>query len=201
MLELNLKGKQCPIPVIEVRKEILKLTESEEIQVLVDNEIAATNVTKMAKSMNGKARFDKIKDNEYKVNILIGEVTLAKGELEEKKENTVNGSYTVAIDSNEMGKGDSELGKALMKGFIYALTQAEELPSSVLLYNSGAKLVIEESKSLEDLQYLEKKGVQILTCGMCLNYYKIEEQLAVGSVTNMYEIVNRLTKSTHIVKP
>ncbi len=201
MIELNLKGMQCPMPVIEVRKEILKVTGSEKIQVLVDNEVAATNVTKMAKSMNGEADFAKIKENEYKVNIIIGEVVLSKEEEQLEKQGGMTGSYTVAIDSEEMGKGDSELGEALMKGFIYALTQAEELPATILFYNSGAKLVVEGAKTLEDLQYLEGQGVQILTCGMCLNFYKIEDKLAVGNVTNMYEIVDKLTKSAHIVKP
>ena len=80
-----------------------------------------------------------------------------------------------------------------MKGFVYALTQQDALPETILLYNSGAYLSCEGSDNLEDLKSLESQGVEILTCGTCLNFYGLSEKLQVGSVTNMYEIVERMT--------
>ena len=88
-----------------------------------------------------------------------------------------------------------------MKGFIYALSQQEELPSTILFYNGGAKLTTEGSLSLEDLKSMEAQGVQILTCGTCLNYYGLSEKLAVGSVTNMYSIVEALANADKVIKP
>ena len=100
-----------------------------------------------------------------------------------------------------MGEGDERLGKTLMKGFIYALTESESLPSCILLYNNGAKLSTEGSDSLEDLKLLESKGVEILTCGACLDFYKLTEKLKVGSVTNMYVIAERMMEFQKLVKP
>ena len=100
-----------------------------------------------------------------------------------------------------MGSGDEKLGKALMKAFVFALTKQDVLPETVVCYNTGAYLTCEEADTLEDLKNLEAEGVQILTCGTCLDYYGIKERLAVGSVTNMYEIVETMEKARTIVRP
>ena len=100
-----------------------------------------------------------------------------------------------------MGLGNDELGATLMKGFIYAVSQLDELPKTMLFYNGGAKLTVEGSASLEDLKSLQAQGVEILTCGTCLNFYGLSDKLAVGEVTNMYAIVEKLNGASHIVKP
>ena len=88
-----------------------------------------------------------------------------------------------------------------MKGFVYALTQLEKLPQTILLYNSGAYLSCEGSDSVEDLKSMEAQGVEVMTCGTCLNHYGLTEKLAVGSVTNMYVIAQKMMEADHIVKP
>ena len=100
-----------------------------------------------------------------------------------------------------MGQGSEELGRQLMKGFLYALTELDELPETILFYNGGAKLTTEGSDSLEDLKLLETQGVEILTCGTCLNHYGIGEKLAVGAVTNMYVIAEKMMQAYSILKP
>lgn len=92
-----------------------------------------------------------------------------------------------------MGNGDDELGKILIKGFIYALSQMETHPDTILFYNGGAKLTTEDSESLEDLKKMEEEGVEILTCGTCLKHYGLMEKLMVGKVTDMYTIAERMT--------
>ena len=107
----------------------------------------------------------------------------------------------IAISSDKMGEGNDELGAVLIKGFIYAINQQDTLPSTMLFYNGGAKLTCEGSASLEDLKTLEAAGVEILTCGTCLNFYGITDKLAVGDVTNMYVIAEKMTKAGLIIKP
>mgnify|MGYP000677692972 CR=1 FL=1 len=107
----------------------------------------------------------------------------------------------VVLSSNQMGQGDEALGKLLMKGFVFALTQQDMLPETILLYNSGAFLSCEGSDNLEDLKTLEAQGVEILTCGTCLNHYGLAEKRQVGGVTNMYEIVEKMTKASVVVRP
>ena len=107
----------------------------------------------------------------------------------------------VVISDKNMGVGDEALGKVLMKGFIFALTQLDKVPDTILFYNSGAFISIEGSESIEDLKKLEEAGTEILTCGTCLNHYGIAEKLAVGSVTNMYVIAETMMNAGSIVKP
>ena len=105
------------------------------------------------------------------------------------------------VQSCGNGENCGGLGAVLMKGFIYALTSQEVLPDTILLYNNGAKLSTEGSDSLEDLKLLESQGVEILTCGTCLNYYGLTEKLAVGAVTNMYDICAKMMNAEKVVKP
>ena len=107
----------------------------------------------------------------------------------------------VAVDTDAMGRGSEELGRTLMKGFLFAVGQLPELPKTILFYNGGARLTTEGSDSLEDLKKLEAQGVEILTCGTCLNYYGLTDKLAVGSVTNMYTIVEKLAGAGKVIKP
>lgn len=206
MIKVNAMGDACPIPVVKTKKAIQELHGTGEVEVLVDNEIAVQNLTKMAHQKGYDIQSEKISEQEYKVEILIkGDGIFADGTSEEeeivcipdqRKKNTV-----VVISSNVMGEGDDELGAALMKGFIYAISQQEELPSTMLFYNGGAKITSMDSPSIEDLKSLEAQGVEILTCGTCLNHYGLTDQLKVGEVTNMYVIAEKMTQASLIVKP
>jgi selenium metabolism protein YedF len=158
----------------------------------------------MAKQKGYGFQSEKLGDAEYKATLTVGygaeqqnvddipEVCAVPGH----KKNVV-----VAINSAKMGVGHDELGGVLIKGFIFALTQMDELPSAILFYNGGATLTTEGSASLEDLKNLEAQGVEILTCGTCLNYYGLSDKLRVGEVTNMYSIVEKLTGADLVVKP
>ena len=107
----------------------------------------------------------------------------------------------VVIASDKMGEGAEELGKTLLKAFIFSLTQQDKLPKTILLYNGGAHLTCEGSPMLDDLKALEAEGVEILTCGTCLNFYGLTEKLAVGGVTNMYVIAEKMLNAGNVVKP
>ena len=100
-----------------------------------------------------------------------------------------------------MGSGDDELGAVLMKGFVFALTQLDELPETVLMYNGGVKLACTGSSSLDDLRTLAEAGVEIMSCGTCLNHYGLAEQLEVGEATNMYVIVEKQASARGVIRP
>lgn len=109
--------------------------------------------------------------------------------------------YIVVVSSDQMGVGEKEIGVQLMKAFVHKLTEQEELPEKVLLYNMGAHLGIEGSDCLEDLQFLAEKGTWIGTCGTCANYYEIEDKIAVGEVTNMGQILKDMASYDRVVQP
>ena len=100
-----------------------------------------------------------------------------------------------------MGTGEAKLGTSLMKAFVFALTKQDQLPDTILCYNTGAYLTCEGADTLEDMKLLAAEGVSIFTCGTCLDFYGLKEKLAVGSVTNMYDIVERMESAAQIIKP
>lgn len=201
MITVNAMGENCPIPVIKTKKAMQALTGAEVIEVLVDNEIAVQNVSKMAAAGGGKVSSKKLGEKEYKVTIEMEGAPEKAGEEGEACMPDRRDNMVVAITSDRMGSGNDELGKVLIKGFIFAVTQLETLPKTMLFYNGGATLTCEGSDSLEDLKSLEAQGVEIMTCGTCLDYYGLKEKLAVGSVTNMYSIVETMAGAGKIITP
>ncbi|MCI8293485.1 MAG: sulfurtransferase-like selenium metabolism protein YedF [Hespellia sp.] len=205
MITVNAMGDACPIPVIKTKKAIQALTGSETIEVLVDNEIAVQNVTKMAKSSGGQVTSEKLGEKSFKVRIGMNGVAVGTKCSEEEKEEVcipdARGNTLVVVSSDRMGIGNDELGKVLMKGFLFALTQLDTLPKTILFYNGGAKLTTEGSDSLGDLRSMEAQGVEIMTCGTCLDYYGLKDKLQIGSVTNMYNIVEAMDSAAKIIRP
>lgn len=203
MITVNAMGDNCPIPVIKTKKAMQELTGPETIEVLVDNEIAVQNVSKMAASSGGKVTSEKKGEKEFRIVIeMEGVPSQAAGEEEETAcIPDARGNTVVVVSSDRMGEGNDALGKVLIKGFIFAVTQLDTLPKTMLFYNGGATLTCEGSDSLEDLKSLEAQGVEIMTCGTCLDYYGLKEKLAVGTVTNMYSIVETMAGAGRIIRP
>ena len=202
MITVNTMGDNCPIPVIKTKKAMQALTGPETIEVLVDNEIAVQNVSKMAASAGGQVSSEKLGNAEFKISIAMeGAPQTEAAEEEAVCAPDARSNTGVAVTSDRMGSGNDELGKVLIKGFIFAVTQLDTLPKTMLFYNGGATLTTEGSDSLEDLKSLEAQGVEIMTCGTCLDYYGLKDKLAVGSVTNMYSIVETMANAGKIIKP
>lgn len=199
---VNALGDACPIPVVKTIKALDAMTEPGIVEVHVDNEAAVQNVTRLGVNRGYKVGSEKADEKHFVIRMEVATIDTAPSSEEEaccapdRRGNTV-----VAFDTNCMGRGNDELGATLMKGFIYALSQLEVLPKTLLFYNGGAKLTTQGSASLEDLKSMEAQGVEILTCGTCLNFYGLTEQLAVGGVTNMYSIVEKLNGAAKVIKP
>ena len=200
---VNAVGEQCPIPVVKATRALREMTEPGILEIHVDNEIAVQNLTRMAAGHKLAAASEKLGEKEFVVTMEVtdpaGEAPLEEPPLTCAPDQRAN--LVVAVDTAVMGRGSDELGKALMKGFLFAVGQLPELPKTMLFYNGGAHLTCRGSDSLEDLKNLEAQGVEILTCGTCLNHYGLTEELAVGGVTNMYSIVEKLAGAGKVVKP
>lgn len=216
MITVNAMGDICPIPVVKTKKALNELQGEGRIEVLVDNETAMRNVVKMARSTGAEAESSQTGDKEYRVLITVSAENA--GKMEKVPERTVKTDMVqtselpasacstcigcvAAIGSDRMGEGSEELGHILMKSFLFALTQLDQLPDKILFYNGGARLTVEGSESLEDLKNLEEQGVEIMTCGTCLDYYGIKDKLAIGTVTNMYSIVETLKNAVSVIRP
>ena len=204
MLKVNAMGDTCPIPVVKTKDAIRQLgADGGVVETLVDNEIAVQNLTKMANQKGYGVKSEKLGENAYRVTMTVGAGGGVGGgggggvcAVPAGQKNIV-----VVVAADHMGEGQGELGKNLLKAFLYALSQQERLPKTILFYNGGASLTCQGSLSLEDLQSMAERGVEILTCGTCLNFYGLTEKLAVGGVTNMYDIVEKQMAADLIVRP
>ena len=190
--KLNCMGMACPLPVVEAKKAIDEMEDGlREIE--VDNETCVQNLRRLAAKYDFTVASESISDKEFLVKMEVKKDHALKGKQED--------SCTVVFSSDKMGEGDEELGKNLMKSFVFALSNVDPLPTAMVFYNRGAFLTSEDSPVLADLKNLEKAGVKIMTCGLCADYYKIKEKLGVGVISNMYEIVETQMESQKIIKP
>jgi selenium metabolism protein YedF len=200
---IDCRGMACPLPVVNAKKAADELHDGDVLTVLVDNEIAVQNLQRFASGRGCAANGEKKADNEYAV-----EITIAGGESAQEQDEEITCALDirkkgmlVVLSADTMGSGDPKLGTNLMKAFVFALTKQDQLPETILCYNTGAYLTCEGADTLEDLKLLESEGVTVLTCGTCLDFYGLKEKLAVGSVTNMYDIVERMESAAAIIKP
>jgi selenium metabolism protein YedF len=173
------------------------------LTVLVDNEIAVQNLRRFAEHKGFSVSAEKKADKEYAVIMTISGAAAEAAKEEEVAcvMDTRRKGMLVVLSANVMGTGDPKLGTSLMKAFVFALTKQDQLPDTILCYNTGAYLTCEGADTLADLKLLESEGVTILTCGTCLDFYGLKEKLAVGGVTNMYDIVERMENAAQIIKP
>ena len=195
------------MPVI-LTKRAMKEFPNEDIEILVDNEIATQNLKKMADQLGFETKVEKSSESYYIVQLIKGttDKNLVNQDVEKetifpKKENELQGQpYIVSIHSETIGNGSEELGSTLMKSFLFSLSEQEQLPEKILFYNGGAKLTAEGSPVLQDLQAMASDGVELLTCGICVEFFALEDKLMVGEATNMYRIVE-LQSSYKTVSP
>lgn len=199
-------GQQCPLPVVRAKKALDKM-DTGTVQVIVDNETSVNNLTKLAQSLGCRSTHEQRGEKEYAVTIE-KDVDAAKEAEVAAEEGVVfvpdvpkQSNAVVVIGSECMGMGNDELGKNLMKAFIFSLSQLDELPKTILFYNGGVRWTTEGSEALGDLQALADAGVEILSCGTCLKFYDLEDKVAVGEVTNMYFIVEKQSQASVVIRP
>ena len=197
MKKIDLRGRSCPFPVIETKKYLEQ--EIKKLYVLLDSTTARGNVSKLAHS--------------YKYSVNIKEeaqqycLYLEKGKTEVSSEQScvnlsgskVASAKAILITSELLGQGCEELGKIIIRAFLYALAENDVLPEQIFFLNSRIKLTVKRSPVLSILRELEEKGVEILVCGTCLDYYNLKEKLAVGKSTNMYDIAQVLMLKENII--
>ena len=201
--EVNALGKQCPIPVVMTKKVIDQSGTGDEIEILVDNETAVNNLSRLANKTGCTFVSEKLEVKKYRVKMKVQTEQTGTEVKEEEFVCEIPGKKVkvAVISADVMGNGDDELGKVLIKGFLYALSQMETHVDTILFYNGGAKLTTEGSDSIEDLKKMEAEGTEILTCGTCLKHYGLMEKLLVGKVTDMYTITERMMGADKIIRP
>ena len=184
---VDARGLPCPQPVIMTRNA---LQESDAVTTIVDNETSQHNVTRMAEKSGCTVRAEELDDGIYLH--MAREATPLENTVPQPVGPAGEGPLVLTIPDESMGRGEPELGQILVRGFFHTLGEIEPLPTTIIFFNSGVKLVVEGSPVLEDLLSLRDKGIEILVCGTCLDYFGLKDTIAVGEVSNMYTIAETM---------
>lgn len=208
--ELDMRGRPCPEPVIETRR-LLLTSNARQVVVTVDDQAGADNVCRMAASMGWDAMIEFLEEGRRRVTLAkasspateqLPSVPRPSSDAPDAREaRGVSARVVVLIASERFGEGDDALGGILMRAFVTTLAELGPLPEALLLVNGGVRLAAEGSPLIEGLRGLAAAGVEVLACGTCLDFYHLKEQLAVGRVTNMSEIVTALTTADRVLRP
>lgn len=187
---VDARGLACPIPVINTKRALESIRDGIVITI-VDNEEARDNVVTLANGMGCEVEIQQ-KDDEFHISISkkSGTIPVPQSEAE---------NIVIFVSSSELGRGSAELGEILIKSFMYTLVESDTPPQTMVFVNSGVKLTTENSPVLEYLITLNQRGVEILSCGTCLDYFNLKEKLCVGNISNMYTIYEKLGKAQKVI--
>lgn len=198
--KIDARDKSCPMPVVMTKNALNECSDGDVLEILIDNDTARDNVSRFLQSKN-------VIPEVYESNgIYTISATTGKGMKSESTENEIVtnnnlGKHVICINRNKMGHGSDELGEILIRAFVNTIQNIEPLPEAVLLYNSGIDLALKNSPVLASLRDLDACGVNILVCGTCLQHFNQKENLAVGVISNMYDIMECQARARHVVTP
>ena len=202
---VDTRGLTCPAPLIKTRQGLTEAAADEAVQVIIDNKTSLGNVKRYL--ADNKLTFTVREEGD------LAYVTVTRGDKTEMSTNEeeycapeatkspLARNTVVAVTSEKMGSGDDELGAKLMVTFFRTLVMIEPAPDSVVFYNSGVKLAMDNSPVLEFIKELLAKGTSVYICTTCINHFNIKNRLPVGSFSDMYQILNVLNDADHIIRP
>lgn len=196
MLEIDCRGKTCPQPVI-MTKDALARLEGSELTIIVDNPSSSENVERFAQSQGCSVKVER-RGPDFYLHLQKRE-TGVKAEITRRDKRTEK--IVVYINSHLLGIGDEALGSFLMKALLKTLLDLERRPDRLILINSGVQLASEDSKALETLRALSEKGVEIVSCGTCIDFYGLKDKMKVGAISNMYDITRSLLEADRVIRP
>lgn len=205
MVKVDCKGLPCPQPLIATRKAMRENAVGTEIEISVDNETARGNVTQMLADFGVTIAFE-MHNGLFVgrfINPEVKEETATLPAIDNMACPTTGVTAqqpTLLCATNVLGVGDDTLGAILMKGFLSTLAEWDPRPKEILFLNAGVKLCTKDSGALETLKTLEASGVELLICGTCIDFYKIREQIAIGTVTNMQRISQSIASASKLVR-
>lgn len=191
---LDCRQKSCPAPVIETRKQIMAHP-GETFDVLVSDDVSRDNVSRLAEKQNYQVE-TATTDDGFSLRLIPAEI-----KTREEQQTAVTGETIVFIASDKIGSGDDELGMVLMKNFIMTLHELNKLPNKILFLNGGVKLTCQDSDLIETLNDLACNGVDIVSCGLCLEFFGLREKLSAGRVGNMLETVEAMANAGRVIRP
>jgi len=198
---VDCKGMACPQPVIQTKNALEQGATL--LQVIVDNEASRDNVSRFARSRQCEVKIESLAGGCFQLTIQAGDTSDAHqfDPADYTCPVPAADSMVYVISSDSMGRGSDELGWALLQTYIQTIEQVDPLPAKIIFYNSGVKLVAGQSGALDALVSLQQKGVEILACGTCLDFFQLKSEIKVGHISNMHEIMTAMSEAGKVVSP
>ena len=197
-MRIDARGKQCPIPVVMAKKELD--ANVQDVEILVDGQTQVDNLTRLGDTLGRPVSVEPFEDK-FLVKFANGD-TKKDVSFDANSCGTTNSAYAVFFNTNAIGTNEGELGGNLAKMAIFTLSESEQLPDYMLFMNEGVKLVAGdcEQQIVDNLNSMIEKGTKVLVCGTCLNFYGIKDDLKVGTVSNMYDILGAMQTVGKVIK-
>lgn len=199
---IDARDQACPKPLILTRQALKEKTNDEQLIILINNETSKDNV---ARFLNDNGILHTIANQNGIFTFTIGSAPTVLVHEDAaaycKPDVLQKANKVLLIKSDKLGSAPDELGSILMKAFVNTIKEVQPLPSSIIFYTSGVLLAAEESPVIETLIELEKTGIAIFVCGTCADYFQIKNRIKVGTVSNMYTILELLTRADSVISP
>jgi len=195
MSVIDCRGLACPQPVMTTKEALDQLKEGE-LLVIVDNAVSCNNVEQFAQSQGCSVEIER-RGEYFQLHIHKGK---SRPEVERDRKKEME-KVMVYINAHLLGVGDEALGSILMRSFLKTLLELEKKPLRLILINSGVRLASEGSEVLETLKMLSEKGIDVISCGTCVDFYGLKEKIRVGRISNMYEITQSLLEADRLLRP
>ena len=191
------------MPLIETKKALKGLQENESLKIIIDNETSVKNVVHFLNDNNIAVGQNTKADGVFE--LIVNTTEAIPEEVDETAycstcaSNEKRDNYVVRLAKDRLGEGPDELGEALAVAMINTLKSMDTLPTKILVLNSGVSFVVNGSSVINDMRELEKAGVEIMVCGACLDYFDKMDELAVGKVSNMFDILDSMVKADKVI--
>jgi selenium metabolism protein YedF len=195
---IDTRGHICPIPLIMAKSAIKEASTGDVLLIISDNETSCQNLMQYLTDLGANPQKE-TKGNEFHITITVPAPTASMPQAESYC--STDKGYAVVIKSDRMGMGDDNLGSILIRAFINSLKDADKLPTHLILYNAGVKLAVNGTDTSSSLVNLESLGVKIIVCGTCADFFGIKENLAAGTISNMYQITKITAEAGHVIYP
>jgi selenium metabolism protein YedF len=192
MKNVDVRGMSCPAPVVSVKRALENA--GGELRVLLDDGAPRENVKRFAQG-RGYSVQEEAAEGGFALTL-----THSAEQQPQVQAGVATGPTVLLIGSDRLGDGPEELGRVLMRNFIMTLVEVAELPDRMLFINTGVLLTAAGSEVLEALEALGNRGVEVLSCGICLDFFKKKELLAAGGVTNMFTIAESLLGARSVIR-
>lgn len=204
---IDLRGLVCPEPVLRTKK-LLDDKSVDRVEALVESDINVRNLERLARSL--KVSITTRQENGHFKVVLsrqagpgVHEHQAPSPSLSKRPPSSSESEVgtVVFLTKDIFGFGDEEFSRNLLNVFLQTLLESGHRPRAILLANTGVKLMAPESSALKVLNDFKEQGIEVLACGLCVDYYGLKDKVAKEQITNMFAICEFLMSAQRVLSP